>query len=69
MVPKVQEALISWTLPWRPEPAAEETGDAHTSFPIVVDGAGLCRHFLPAFELQVLVPLPDLGEGLIDVHR
>ena len=41
----------------------------HTSFPVVVDGARLCCQFVPAFELQILVLQPDLGKGLIDVHR
>lgn len=33
-----------------------------------MDGAGLCCRLVPAFELQLLVASPDLGEGLIDVH-
>lgn len=41
----------------------------HTCLPIIVHGARLRRRFLPALQLQVLVLRPNLGEGLIDVHR
>lgn len=33
-----------------------------------MDGAGLHCQLVPAFELQLLVAFPDLGECLIDVH-
>lgn len=44
-------------------------GIQHTGLPVVVDGAGLRRRFVPAFQLQVLVLQPDLGKRLVDVHR